>query len=339
MTGSRMYPHFILLIFVALLSACNTLTNIPKSALHPANNFVVIAHRGASGFLPEHTKEATVLSFMQGADYIEQDIVVSKDNKLVVLHDIYLETVSNVESIFPERKREDGRYYVIDFTVEELRRLRIHERQKTNQQAVYPSRYKGSAHFTIATFAEHVELIAELNRAFNKNIGLFPEIKAASWHESEGVDITALLVAELNRLELNHEDANIYLQSFDPSVLKRLRYEFGIQLKLLQLIAQKNGGDGNVDYDAMRSASGLQQVAKYANAIGPRLSQIIDLQTLQTSELTANAKALNLSVYPYTFRTDVIDFIMKPEEAFTLIKQTGIDGFFTDQVMPYMFVK
>jgi glycerophosphoryl diester phosphodiesterase len=307
------------------------------SAQHIEPDFVVIAHRGASGFLPEHTKEAAVLSFMQGADYIEQDLVVSKDKHLMVLHDIHLEAVTNVEDVFGERKREDGRYYAIDFTLEELRRLSVHERQRTNRQAVFPSRYQGKAHFTIATFAEHVELISELNRAFNKDVGLIPEIKAAAWHQDEGIDISALVVDELNALKLNRSDMNIYIQSFDPSVLKRLRQEFAVQVKLVQLIGENDWSNASADYDYMRSQDGLRDVASYADAIGPYLPQIIDLGSQHITSLGARANALGLTVFAYTFRTDEIDKQLPPEEAFKLIKQSGIQGLFTDQVMPYMF--
>jgi len=332
-----MYKHFIILGFISVISACYSSTNSPKNALHTTDKLIIIAHRGASGFLPEHTKEAAVLSFMQGADYIEQDIVVSKDKQLIVLHDIHLETVTNVENLFSERKRADGHFYVIDFTLKELRALSVHERETNNNHAVFPSRYQGNAHFTIATFAEHVELINNLNRTFNKNIGLFTEIKSAAWHESQGVDITELFVAEFNRLKLNEKGANVYLQSFDPRVLKRLRYQFDIHAKLLQLIAPSDWSNAITAQDIIGNKTGLQQIAEYAHAIGPYLPQVIDLKTHRRSELAANAKSLNLSVFAYTFRSDVLDSAIEPEEAFKLLRQSGIDGLFTDQVMPYMF--
>lgn len=83
--------------------------------LVPAHT-LVIAHRGASGYLPEHTLAAKAMAYGQGADYIEQDLVMTSDNELVVLHDIYLDAVTNVRDVFPDRIRDDGRYYVIDFT-------------------------------------------------------------------------------------------------------------------------------------------------------------------------------------------------------------------------------
>ena len=105
--------------------------------LTSAQRFSVIAHRGASGYLPEHTLEAATLAFSLKPDFIEQDVVISKDNVPVVLHDIHLETVTNVEAVYPKRHRADGRYYARDFTLEELRNLRVHERANSDGKQVF----------------------------------------------------------------------------------------------------------------------------------------------------------------------------------------------------------
>ena len=89
---------------------------------------IVIAHRGASGYLPEHTMESKIMAHGMGVDFIEQDLVLSKDNVPIVIHDIYLNNVTNVATIFPDKKREDNRFYVIDFTFEELKQLTVFER-------------------------------------------------------------------------------------------------------------------------------------------------------------------------------------------------------------------
>ena len=102
----------------------------------------MIAHRGASGYLPEHTLEAKAMAYVMNPDYIEQDLVLSKDNVPIVIHDIYLDDVTNVAETFPNRKRDDGRFYVIDFTFEEIQTLKVTERfnPKTGKQ-VYPNRF------------------------------------------------------------------------------------------------------------------------------------------------------------------------------------------------------
>ena len=93
----------------------------------PNTDKIVIAHRGASGYLPEHTLPAKALAYGMKPDYIEQDVVMTKDDKLVVLHDHYLDRVTNVATLFPDRARKDGRYYAIDFTLAEIKQLSVTE--------------------------------------------------------------------------------------------------------------------------------------------------------------------------------------------------------------------
>ena len=90
-----------------------------------SNEKIVIAHRGASGYLPEHTLPAKAMAYAQGADYLEQDLVMTKDDNLVVLHDHYLDRVTDVADRFPDRARKDGRYYAIDFTLDEIKSLKV----------------------------------------------------------------------------------------------------------------------------------------------------------------------------------------------------------------------
>ena len=126
------------------LTAIACLLGLP--ALLFAAKPLVIAHRGASGYLPEHTLESAAYAHALGADYIEQDIVMSRDGTLVVLHDIHLETTTDVAARFPDRKRPDGRFYALDFTWDELRSLRVSERfdPKTGA-AVFPRRFPAAA--------------------------------------------------------------------------------------------------------------------------------------------------------------------------------------------------
>lgn len=294
----------------------------------------IIAHRGASGYLPEHTKEATIMAYMQGADYIEQDLVLSKDDHLVVLHDIHIETVTNVEQIFPQRARKDGRYYAIDFTLDELRQLRVHERENGEKKRVFESRYTGSANFTIATFSEMVELISELNRMFGTNTGFYPEIKAPEWHLSENKNIADVLVKTLNSLQLNNAQSRIFVQSFEPTSLQYLKDTLNIKVPLVQLIASNNWGESSADYTQMQTQEGLNEIAKYATAIGPWLPQIVSEKGF--SDLVRMAKKAGLKVYPYTYRIDVINNDTKAKELFLALKKHGIDGLFTDHIMSFM---
>lgn len=123
---------------------------------------IVIAHRGASGYLPEHTNEAKVAAFMMGADYLEQDLVLTKDNVPIVLHDIHLDEVTNVAQVFPNRNRPDSRFYAIDFALDEIKKLRVTERFRRNQPSnpYFPLRFPlWKSDFSIPTFQEEIELI------------------------------------------------------------------------------------------------------------------------------------------------------------------------------------
>ena len=125
---------------------------------------LVIAHRGASGYPPEHTLEAKTLAFEMGADYLEQDIVASRDDQLLVLHDVHLDRVSDVATKFPDRQRPDGRYYVRDFDLAEIKTLRAWERMNADGSAVYPERYPvRTGEFGFNTLGEELELVRRLN--------------------------------------------------------------------------------------------------------------------------------------------------------------------------------
>ncbi len=293
--------------------------------------FTVIAHRGASGYLPEHTLDAATLAFMQGADFIEQDIILTADNVPIVLHDIHIETVTNVESVFPERKRLDGRYYAIDFTWDEIQQLYVHERENLDGSLVYPSRYKGHEAFKVASFEQHIELIKRLNKVYSKNIGFYPEIKSPEWHLSEGKDITKIVFEFIQKNNLNRTDTNIMIQSFYPPTLKRLKNEFSIKVPLVQLIAENDWEESSADYEAMMTLNGLEDVASYASGIGPWLPQIYDTEKRTATELLKHAKSLQLVVHPYTFRADDLAYEMNAAELIHLLKnELQVDGVFTD---------
>ena len=202
-------------------------------------NTLIIAHRGASGYLPEHTLEAKAYAHALGSHYIEQDLVATGDDELVVLHDIYLDQVTNVAKVFPNRHRDDGRYYVRDFTLNEIKRLSVWERRKLGRaEAVFPLRFPtGVGKFQIATLEEEIKLIQGLNAASGRVVGIYPEIKRPAWHRSEGFDITLSTLDVLSGFGYTRRDDPIYLQCFDLAENKRIRKELGSQLKLVKVIA------------------------------------------------------------------------------------------------------
>jgi glycerophosphoryl diester phosphodiesterase len=296
-----------------------------------ASQSLVIAHRGAPGYLPEHTLESVILAYALGADFIEQDLVVTKDSKLIVLHDIHLETVTNVEQIFPSRKREDGRYYALDFTLAELKTLNVHERQDANNKQVFPNRYQGKGTFHIATFEEQIELIQQLNRQFNKTTGFYPEVKSPAWHKQQGVDISQLVMAVLRKHELDDEDKAIYVQCFDFAETQRLRNDLGAKVKLIQLIGENDWQESPTDYDFLKTPAGLKAIAKVAQGVGPWIPQLVDLKTMQPTGFVEQAHIAGLQVHPYTFRKDALPENINAQQTLQLLfKDLKVDGLFTD---------
>ena len=301
------------------------------SSFSYSNSVTIIGHRGAPGYLPEHTLESLVLAYSQGADYIEQDLVASKDGQLVVLHDNHLETVTDVEQKFPHRMRSDTRYYALDFTRDELKSLRVHERQDAEGNPVFSNRYQGNAEFKIATFEEHIELINQLNRQFGRSVGIYPEIKSPKWHKEQGIDISKLTVDVLNKHQLNDPDKPVYVQCFDFEELKRIRNQLAAKVKLVQLIAENSWQESDSDYTYLRTPQGLAEIAKVAQGIGPWLPHVIDINSGKTQPLMKVAHDLGLVVHPYTFRVDQLPVGLSSEQTLDLlIKQAHVDGIFTD---------
>jgi glycerophosphoryl diester phosphodiesterase len=291
----------------------------------------VIAHRGAPGYLPEHTLESVTLAFAQGADFIEQDLVVTKDLQIIVLHDIHLETVTNVEQVFPTRKRQDGRYYALDFTLTELKTLKVHERQDTKGKQVFANRYQGKGTFHIATFEDQIELIQQLNRQFDKTTGFYPEIKSPAWHREQGVDISQLVLAVLRKHGLDDANKAIYLQCFDFSETQRLRNDLDVKAKLIQLIGENDWLESPTDYDFLKTPAGLAAIAKVAQGIGPWIPQLVDFKTMQPTGFVKQAHIAGLQVHPYTFRKDALPENVNQEQALKMLfDELKVDALFTD---------
>ncbi|MFS8069149.1 MAG: glycerophosphodiester phosphodiesterase [Byssovorax sp.] len=287
---------------------------------------IVIAHRGASGYLPEHTLPAVAMAHAMGADYIEQDVVLSKDDVPLVLHDIHIDTVTDVARRFPDRKRADGRYYAIDFTLAELKQLNASERfdPKTGL-AVFPTRFPvGKGAFQIPTLEEEIQLIQGLNRSTGREAGIYPEVKEPAWHRKEGRDLSKIVLEVLARYGYKTKADKVFVQCFDEAEVKRIRTELGYKGKLIQLI---EGSRPLLDeHKHLRTAEGLAETAKYADGIGPSLSDVIG------TSLVRDAHAAGLEVHPYTFRADALPpGIASLEDLLRLaFVDLGVDGVFTD---------
>ena len=301
---------------------------------------IKIAHRGASGYLPEHTLQAAAYAHALGADYIEQDVVLSKDSVPIVLHDIYLNSVTNVGKKFGNRKRVDGKWYVSDFTLSELKELSVNERLHPNEkEAVYPDRFpvrKGN--FQISTLGEHIELIQGLNISTKRNVGIYPEIKRPKWHRREGLDISRVIVDMLKKYGYSNHKDKIFLQCFDSKELKRIKNVFNSSLPLIQLIGDNSWGESEDDYGYMITENGIKEVSKYAVGIGPYLQLNYNVnikgRDFRPSPMVKYARQNNLLIHPYTIRKDSIplDFLDYKEMLKWFINTLKADGLFTDFV-------
>ncbi len=308
-------------------------------AVAAENRPLVVAHRGASGYLPEHTLEAKAYAHALGADYIEQDLVLSKDNVPVVLHDIHLDTTTDVAVRFPDRKRADGRYYALDFTVAELKQLQVRERfnAKTGA-AVFPRRYPsgqapGSYH--VSTLEEELQLIAGLNQSTGRKVGIYPELKQPTWHREQGRDISKVVLPILARYGYATKADLCFLQCFELTEVKRLRGELGWQGRLILLIGAGAKEADGTDNAAQCTAEGLQALAGLVDGIGPAISRIVtwgeDGAAKQTG-LVARAHAVKLAVHPYTVRADDLPKGCPSLDALhaALFRDAKADGVFTD---------
>ncbi len=298
---------------------------------------VVIAHRGASGYLPEHTLAGKALAHAMGADFLEQDIVLTKDDVPVVMHDIHLETISDVAQRFPDRKRGDRHYYTIDFTLAEIRQLHANERidAKTGK-AAFPNRFPpGQSSFSIPTLEEELQLIAGLNRTTGRVAGIYPEIKRPGWHRKQGHDISAIVLPILRRHGYATKADACWVQCFEFDEVKRIRGELGWEGRLVLLHSGKKDAEEEGEAAGLFTPEGLAEVAKVADGIGPSIGAVVsgNAKTGHTvTDLVKNAHAAKLAVHPYTLRADELPKWAASMDAAldVLFHEAGVDGLFTD---------
>lgn len=320
-----------------------------------ADHKVVVAHRGASGYLPEHTLEAKALAFAQGADYLEQDVVMTSDDQLVVLHDLTLERMTDVATLYPGRARADGSFYVIDFTLAELRKLHVSEgkrMQDGKEVPSFPGRFPiNSGNFSIHTLQEELQLVAGLSQSTGRLAGIYPELKSPWFHHQHNKDIATAVLTVLREYGYDSEDDAVYVQSFDYNELQRVHDEvmpaLGIKLKLVQLIAENEwqetfeqdaqGQWVNYRYDWMHTEAGLQKLATIAAGVGPSYTMLVSAEGSgkpSIAPFTGWAHAVGLQIHPYTFRSDAGQLPAWATSFDELLQfflfDVGVDGVFTD---------
>ncbi len=278
----------------------------------PAPTQIVIAHRGASGYLPEHTLEAYALAHGQGADYIEPDLVRTKDGAFVCLHDIHLELTTDVNDQFPDRARKDGRWYPADFALAEIKQLQAIER--------LPKRFpKGKSDFEVPTFQEMIELIQGLNATTGREVGIYPELKEPAWHRKEGLPMEEAFLKILAEYGYTGPEAKCFVQCFEPEPLQRMRGELGSTLP--QVFLMSAGAQTRFTPEE------LAKTKAFANGIGPDKG-LID----KDPGIVERAHAAGLLIHPYTLRADALgEKYATPEaEIEQFFRVYKVDGMFTD---------
>lgn len=316
--------HSFFFVLLCLLTSCQS-----KSKEH---KMVVIAHRGASGYLPEHTLPAKALAYGMNPDFIEQDVVLTKDDIPVVIHDIHLETTTNVAEVFPDRKRNDGRFYVLDFTWEELQQLNVTERfnPKTNKP-VYSGRFPvRHSVFKLHTLSQEIEMIQGLNQSMGNDIGIYVEIKEPQFHRNQGKDISKITLDVLSKYGYNTKADHCILQCFDAIELKKIREEYQSDLFLVQLleIGYSDEVFKNKPLDRI-----VEEIAEYAQGIGPWYKQILTGKehVNRFEDLVMLAHQKGLKVHAFTYRADDLGSFSSFEEMLQHAKHNlNLDGVFTD---------
>lgn len=288
---------------------------------------LVIAHRGLSGAHPEHTIAAYNAAIDAGADYIEPDLVFTKDGALIVRHEHWLSTSTDVarRPEFADRRRvhvtrggeriED--WFSEDFTLAEIKTLRCRQ--------AFPGRStEEDGLFEIPTFGEVITLAARRSAEIGRTVGLYPETKEPAYFASIGFDFKRPLLEALRTQGFDRADAPVIIQSFEPEILQELAAL--TRLPLMMLLTPKPGGaDGEPNLP-------LAEIAAFATFVGPQKSLICP-RARETTGFLAAAHRLGLFVHPWTFRDDALpqdDAFANGAAEVAFYWMLGVDGLFTD---------
>lgn len=316
-----------------------------------SKNVLIIAHRGASGERPEHTLASYERAIDQGADYIEPDLVLTKDGHLVARHENAIVDTTDVASRpeFAGRKATkiiDGDtltgWFTEDFTLAELRTLRARERLP--ELRTESARFDGF--FQVPTFDEIIALVRAKQIETGRIIGIYPETKNPTYFDSLGLSFDGPLIKALHDAGYSSADAPIFIQSFEVSNLQRLNRLTDIRLIQLIRIEPNPADKPDLDYKMMTSPEGLRDIAQYADGIGVQKTLILprgdDAASLAPTPIVANAHKAGLDVHVWTIRRENIFLPLEYRSSDDLSQigdlagevkafiAAGVDGLFTD---------
>lgn len=304
---------------------------------------LVIGHRGAAGHRPEHTLEGYKLAIKMGADYIEPDLVSTKDKVLIARHENDITETTDVATKFPDRKKEkmiDGKkiigFFTEDFTLKEIKTLRARERLDFRSHV-----YDGK--FEIPTFEEVIQLAQKESKKIGREIGIYPETKHPTYFQGLGLSLEEPLIDLLNKYKLNTKKSKVFIQSFELTNLRKLKKM--TELPLLYLIddpelipADHVLANDKRTYADMLKIENLKEISTVAAGIGPYKRYIIpadkDNNGMTETTLIADAHALGLKVHPYTFRSEsrylLKDYKDVAFDEYIHFYKLGVDGVFSD---------
>jgi glycerophosphoryl diester phosphodiesterase len=303
----------------------------------------IIGHRGASGYRPDHTLESYQLAIDQGADFVEADLVATKDGVLICRHDCDLGPSTDVALRFPERKRKveiDGQtvegWFAHDFTLAEIKTLRARQPLPFRDQS-----FDGK--FEVPTFEQQLELVKLANFKRKAPIGIIPEIKHSTYHSKLGLGIENPLLALLSKFGYTARESLCVIQSFEVANLRALARQTDV--RLLQLIGDRDAipsdilaEGGKTTYGDLTTAEGLAQIGQYAWGVGPSKTAVLPvgadgrLKTVQP--WLADARQAGLKVVVYTYRNEpqylAKDYGGDPLKEYERWFDIGVDAVFTD---------
>ncbi|MFW1953722.1 glycerophosphodiester phosphodiesterase [Acinetobacter beijerinckii] len=364
-----MFKKAFICISLISLAGCNDDNNDSKNTTQPnyqLPKILVIGHRGASALRPEHTLESYQKAIDDGADFIEPDLVSTKDGILVARHENEISGTTNVASLpqFADRKKSkvidntpfNGGWFTEDFTLNELQQLKARERIPQYR----PENQKYNDLYAIPTLEQIIELADGHYKKTGKIIGLYIETKHPTYFQKQNLAMEDTLLKTLSKYQYTRDIAPVYLQSFEVSNLKYLKNQLDLHksvkhAQLIQLYDAPNARPADyVDqnnpktYADLAMASGLNDVSKYANGVGPSKAYVFkDAALSETTSFVADAHKVNLKVHPYTFRPEnnflpsTLKCSTDPAKAaercptgsikeMQLYFKAGVDGVFTD---------